>query len=154
MQALKNITMSYSTNVFINARPEPVFKAITKHVQEWWGNTDSPVSKQGDVFTTSFASTFWKFEISELDENTRIVWNCIDARHIHEGYDGIEKEWVGTSVEWNIETKEDGTLLSFTHNGLVPELNCYEICYPAWERFVTQSLKSYVETGEGMPFLS
>lgn len=42
----------------------------------------------------------------------------------------------------------------FIHNGLVPELNCFEICYPTWKHFVTQSLKKFIETGTGIPYLS
>jgi len=152
---LKIKFMSYKTSVTINRNSESVFNAIIQSVQSWWGNTNDTVSKIGDEFTTSFDKTFWKFKISELKPNTRIVWNCIDARHIHTGYDRIEKEWIGTSVEWNLEQKSlNETLLNFTHNGLVQELNCYEICTPAWEMFVTQSLKSFIETGKGMPHLS
>lgn len=147
--------MSFTTKVLIKGSKEDVFKAISQHVQKWWGNTDSPVSKIGDEFTTSFDKTYWKFKISKYLPFSKIVWNCIDAKHIHSGYNGIEKEWIGTSVNWLLEEKgKEETLLHFTHNGLVPELNCYEICFPAWERFVIQSLKNFVETGVGMPHLS
>jgi len=147
--------MSYQTKVLIKGSKKQVFDAISQHVQKWWGNTDNPVNAIGDEFTTSFGSTFWKFKISEFEPNSKIVWNCIDAKHIHTGYNGIEKEWEGTFVEWVLEEKaQNETILYFAHNGLVPELNCYEICFPAWERFVTQSLKSFVETGKGMPHLS
>lgn len=156
MQVLiKTKTMSYTTSVSIEANSKIIFNAITQSVQEWWGNTNTAVSKLDDEFTTSFNKTFWKFKILEFKPNYKIVWQCIDAKHIHTGFDGIEKEWIGTNVEWNLEEKSHNeTILNFTHNGLVPELNCYEICYPAWERFVTQSLKSFVETGKGMPHLS
>ncbi|WP_301162011.1 hypothetical protein [uncultured Winogradskyella sp.] len=147
--------MSYTTMVSINGTKQEVFNAISQHVQKWWGNTDNSVSSVGDEFTTSFDSTYWKFRISEFEPNTKIVWKCVEAKHIHNGYDGIEKEWEGTIVEWVLEDKgQNAIILNFAHNGLVPELNCYEICFPAWERFVTQSLKSFVETGTGMPHLS
>lgn len=147
--------MSYSTSVSIKANSATVFNAITKSVKKWWGNTDFPVSKLDDEFTTSFDKTFWKFKILEFKPHSKIVWDCIDAKHIHTGYKGIEKEWIGTSVEWKLEEKnQNETILYFTHNGLVPELNCYEICFPAWEIFVTQSLKSFIESGKGMPHLS
>lgn len=147
--------MSYTTKVSISGTKQQVFNAISKHVQKWWGNTDNSVSSVGDEFTTSFDRTYWKFKISIFEPNTKILWECIEAKHIHNGYDGIEKEWEGTFVEWVLEEKgQNETILNFAHNGLVPELNCYEICFPAWERFVTQSLKSFVEIGTGMPHLS
>jgi hypothetical protein len=148
--------MSYTEKVLIKGSRKQVFDAISRHVQEWWGNTDSQVTAVGDEFTTSFDKTYWKFKISEFEHNSKIVWNCIDARHIHTGYDGIEKEWEGTSVEWMLEEGSDKneTLLHFAHNGLKSDLNCYEICTPAWEMFVTKSLKNFIETGKGMPSLS
>ena len=145
--------MPFKQSAFIEGSNQQVFEAISRHVREWWGHTDATVDKVGDEFTTSFDQTYWKFRISELNRFDKIVWECIDARHIHTGYDGIEKEWLGTSVEWVLESIETGTLLHFTHDGLEPDLNCYKICKPAWELFVTQSLKSFVETGKGMPSL-
>ena len=148
--------MSYSTEVLIKGPASEVYTAISSQIEKWWGRTDYPVTKVGDEFTTSFDQTHWKFKITEFEPNKRIVWNCIDAKHIHEGYNGIEKEWLGTCVEWNLKETSDGkeTQLHFIHNGLVSDLNCYEICYPAWEMFVTKSLKKFVETGEGMPYLA
>lgn len=146
--------MSYSQKVLIRGTSKQIFDAIANHVQKWWGNTDSSVSAIGDEFTTNFDKTYWKFRISEFKSNTKIVWECIDARHIHTGYDGIEKEWLGTLVEWTLEESgEQQTTLHFKHNGLTSDLNCYEICTPAWEMFVTKSLKSFIETGKGMPIL-
>lgn len=146
---------SYSQTVLIKGSPQQVFQAIAQHVQDWWGNTDAPVSTIGDEFTTSFANTHWTFRISAFVPHTSIIWECIDAKHIHAGYEGIEKEWLGTSVVWTLEaTENDQTLLHFTHDGLTADLTCYEICTPAWDMFVPKSLKSFVETGKGMPSLS
>lgn len=151
----KNKIMSYTTKVLIKGSKEQIFDAISQHVQKWWGNTDCTVSGIDDEFITSFDKTYWKFKISKFEPFTEIVWKCIDASHIHAGYNEIEKEWIGTSVQWLLEeSNQNETILHFTHNGLIPELNCYEICFPAWERFVTKSLKSFVEMGTGMPHLS
>jgi len=147
--------MSYTQQVTIASSSEKVFKAITENVQKWWGNTDLTTRKIGDEFTTSFDKTFWKFRLLELIPKNKIVWQCIDARHIHKGYEGIEKEWIGTTVQWTIHSKSDEeSILTMQHNGLTPDLNCYEICTPAWDRFVTESLKRFVETGTGMPYLA
>jgi hypothetical protein len=147
--------MTYTQQVTISSNSERIFNAITENIPKWWGKTDFPVRKLGNEFTTSFDRTYWKFRISEFIPNSKIDWECIDARHIHQGFNGIEKEWVGTVVEWNINQISDSeSILSFRHNGLTPDLNCYEICTPAWDRFVTVSLKSFIETGKGMPHLS
>ncbi len=146
--------MSFNLQVEINTDSNKVFEAITNHVQDWWGNTDKAFSAIGDEFTTSFDKTYWKFKIAELDPNSKIVWECIEANHVHDGYEKIQTEWEGTSVEWLIEQESPNkTILTFAHNGLEPNLNCYEVCTPAWEMFVTKSLKKFVETGRGTPAL-
>ena len=147
--------MSYNKKVLISSDSKEIFTAINQNVQQWWGNTDTPVSKVGHEFTTCFDKTYWKFRIIDLTPYRKIVWKCFEARHVHNGYNDIEKEWVGTFVHWTIESiSSKESELSFSHDGLTPDLNCYEICTPAWDRFVTQSLKSFVETGVGMPHLS
>ena len=83
----------------------------------------------------------------------KLVWRCVKANHVVKGYEGIEEEWLNTSVEWTLNTNGTGTTVQFIHNGLRPELNCYEICSTAWEMFVSQSLKRYIETGKGTPVL-
>lgn len=146
--------MNYNQIVEISANQEKIFKAITQSIEKWWGPTDLPVTKIGDEFTTRFDETFWKFKIIEFQKFDKITWECIDAKHIHSGYENIEKEWIGTSVHWSIESLGLTSKIIFTHTGLTPELNCYDACKPAWDMFITKSLKSFVETGIGMPYLS
>ena len=43
------------------------------------------------------------------------------------------------------------TELRFTHKGLVPRYECFEICSNAWTHYVQQSLAGLVNTGKGMP---
>lgn len=116
--------MSYKQEVIINARPEKVFDAIAKDVQKWWGFTNSPVNKVGDEFTTRFSPTYWKFRISEFLPGEKISWECIDATHVHRGYENIEKEWVGTVASWELKSENEQTKVNFSHNGLTTELNC------------------------------
>ena len=114
--------MSFTQKVHIKGSPQQVFEAITVQVQQWWGYTDFPVHKVGDTFTTRFEQTHWKFRITAFEPFQKIVWTCVEALHVHEGYENIEQEWIDTSVEWKLEaTGENETLLHFTHQGLVPE---------------------------------
>lgn len=64
-----------------------------------------------------------------------------------------QKEWIGTTIVWEIkdEEEETGIVMQHTHIGLNPEIECYEICSSGWQQF-TSSLKSYLEIGVGTPF--
>lgn len=52
---------------------------------------------------------------------------------------------------WNIVKYETGSKVIFTHQGLVPELECFDVCQTGWDYFLG-SLKDYLETGKGNPF--
>jgi len=41
--------------------------------------------------------------------------------------------------------------LTFTHVGLVPEYECFEVCSDGWGTYVGQSLRALITTGKGMP---
>ena len=89
--------------------------------------------------------------VIKLVPNKRVELECIEAHHVHEGLsESIREEWMGTKLKWTIEGKGDQTRISFMHEGLVPTLNCYEICEAGWDHFFVNSLKSYLDKGEGV----
>ena len=45
--------------------------------------------------------------------------------------------------------KEGETRLTFTHEGLTPDVECYKACKPGWTHWITRSLFSYLTTGKG-----
>ena len=45
----------------------------------------------------------------------------------------------------------DGGLIRFSHVGLLPEHECYEVCAPAWTFFIVDSLRALINSGAGEP---
>lgn len=39
----------------------------------------------------------------------------------------------------------------FTHQGLVPAYECYEICFDAWTKYITKSLRNLIVSGKEQP---
>ncbi len=136
---------SYNKKILVSSAKEYAFRALTEGVREWWGAFEGKISKEGDVFTMTFDETAWKFRVFDVIENEKIGWECIEARHMHPGLSGIEKEWLGTKVYWSIREKEKGVEIELLHEGLVPELNCYDVCKDEWGHFFLQGLKNYLE---------
>lgn len=62
-----------------------------------------------------------------------------------------KSEWVNTKVIFEIDQKDNKTQLRVTHDGLVPEYECYDICEKAWTQYIQQSLKDLINTGKGQP---
>ena len=83
----------------------------------------------------------------------QISWKCIEAVHYHKGHTGIKEKWLHTEVHWTFKKIENTVEISLLHLGLKPELNCFKICEPAWNYFLTISLKNYLETGIGNPHI-
>ena len=46
---------------------------------------------------------------------------------------------------------EGGSEVRFTHVGLVPEHECFDICHGAWTHYIGDSLRSFLATGAGKP---
>lgn len=133
----------------VERTPEQVFDAIT-NVRGWWsrdieGRTDA----LGEEFTYRVPDIHYsKQRITELVPGKRVVWLVLDS---YLSFIEDTEEWTGTTVVFDITEQDGGTRLTFTHSGLRPEHECYGVCSHAWGQYVTQSLRSLIETGTGMP---
>lgn len=145
--------MDYQNGLIINTKRDVLYNATTHKIDAWWGRTD--IHKQlklGDEFSVFFEEgTVWKFKIIELIHDEKVVWNCIEAHHKIVGLENIEEEWLNSQLVWRFEKMSNNeVLLVFEHIGLIPLLNCYEVCNKGWNYFL-KSLKQYAETGVGTP---
>lgn len=138
--------MDYKKSVLIRANKEAAFKALTKEIDEWWGKMDYPVENKGDIFTVSWGVPWYQFKVIELKPFSQITWECVDSNQIIGDLKGVEKEWVGTKLQWVIRNINDSKVeLSLIHQGLIPEFICYDVCSTAWDSFIGNSLKNYLE---------
>ena len=138
--------LSYSRTVEITASAPEIFQALTKDLQGWWGSMDHPVSKVGDAFRVSWGEPWYRFQVIRYEYPSFLSWECTDANQIIEGLDGVQKEWVGTQLHWQIESiGPKSCRVKFIHQGLVPEFTCFDFCSTAWDHFFGERLKSYLE---------
>lgn len=146
MKAENEVSKDYRQLISIKTSKKLAFTALTKGIDHWWGEVDHPAGAVGDVFTVSWGEPWYKFKIVEYEPFSKITWECVDANQIIEGLEGVEKEWVGTKLIWQIEnTGDDMVQISVEHNGLVPEFICFNFCSSTWDHFINESLKNYLE---------
>jgi len=62
-----------------------------------------------------------------------------------------KSEWKGTTTSFEIARKGDKTEVCFSHLGLVPEYECFDLCSTSWDSYINGSLKSLINTGKGHP---
>ncbi|MDT0608146.1 hypothetical protein [Croceitalea rosinachiae] len=148
----KYLMDNYMQSVLISGSNDKIFGALTVGIDKWWGEVNQQANNLGSIFKVSFGEAFWVFKVTHLERDSTITWECIESNQVHAGLKGVREEWLGTKLHWNITSKDNQTTnVDFLHEGLVPTFNCYDVCSKAWDYFITDSLKSYIEEGIGKP---
>lgn len=144
---------SYTREIFVSNKPGMAYKALTTGFNRWWTTSCDSISSTGDKITFRFGPTYWVMRANNLVPDDLVELECIEAHHVHEGLpSSILNEWEGTKLIWKILEHGDKTRIILVHEGLTPSLNCYEACEQGWDYFFMNSLKKYLDTGEGSPF--
>ena len=134
--------------ITVDATPQEVYDAIVD-VRSWWGATNivGPTDELGaDWFYLVPDIHFSKQRTAELVPGERVVWEFTDG---HLDFIEDKGEWIGTTGRFDIAVDGDHTRVTFTHEGLAPADECYEVCYDAWRHYVTESLPQRIATGRG-----
>ncbi len=133
---------NYKKQLEVNASAKEVFFALNEGLHSWWGKISNSEFKAGGQFTIHFKNTYWwTFKIIEHTPNQELIWKCID------GEPDFNKEWIGHVLHWQIEEQNRKSMINFHQIGLTPNIDCYEICSTTWDRFISSSLKEFLERG-------
>jgi len=146
---------SYQQTITVYATPSEAYEALTTGYDHWWTNTLEQSFKQiGDEIKFTFPpnTSFWTMAAKKLIVNELVEIECVDAYHlITDKPAASQTEWLGTTMIWSIKANGNKTNIYFTHDGLTPELACYDVCKAGWDIFFVDSLKAYLNTGSGSP---
>jgi hypothetical protein len=142
---------SYTTNFTVDQTPEEVFNAVTD-VRGWWSqNIKGNAAKQDDEFIFEVPGVHYsKQKLIEVIPAKRVVWLVTESNMT---FLKQPDEWTGTKVIFDITEENNKTKLTFTHEGLVPDVECYKFCMPSWTQYVEGSLYKLIVTGKGTPNL-
>jgi hypothetical protein len=115
-------------------------------VPAWWsGRIEGRCDRVGEEFTYEVPKVHHcRLRVAELVPGERVVWQVLTS---HLSYVQDPTEWAGTTIRFEIAARPGGATVTFTHNGLVPEVECYGACSGAWEALVREDLRSLVLTG-------
>jgi hypothetical protein len=142
-------TANFTATILVDQTPKEVLGAIT-NLHGWWseeieGNTE----KLNDEFIYHYKDIHYcKMRLIELVPNEKVVWLVLDN---HFNFTKDKSEWIGTKLVFDISQKDNKTAMQFTHEGLVPQYECYEICREAWTNYIKDSLYNLIATGKGEP---
>jgi hypothetical protein len=139
----------FTTTIVVDESPKEVFNAIN-NVRGWWSQE---IEGQTDKLNEEFAYHYkdihsCRMSIVELKPNEKVLWLVLDNDF---NFIQDKSEWKGTMISFEIAEKGAQTEMRFTHFGLVPDYECFEICRDAWTNYIQDSLRSLITTGEGQP---
>jgi hypothetical protein len=140
---------NFTAAISVDQTPEEAFSAIN-NVRGWWSeNIEGSTDKLGAEFTYRYKDVhFCKIKIAELVPGKKIVWHVLDNRF---NFTKDGSEWKGTDIIFEVSKKGNKTEIRFTHRGLVPEYECFDVCSNAWGSYFNGSLRSLIITGKGHP---
>ena len=139
----------FTTTIVVDQTPDEVFTAINDP-RAWWsqeivGGTD----KLNDEFSYHYQDVHnCQIKLIEVIRDKKVVWQVLDN---YFKFTKDKSEWKGTKIIFDISAKDNKTQLRFTHMGLVPSYECFDICSNAWTQYINQSLWSLITKGKGRP---
>lgn len=141
--------IDFTTTILVDQSPKEVFDAVT-NVRGWWSEEiESNTAQVDDVFDYHYEDIHrCKVKLIEVIPNQKVVW-LVEQNYFKFTED--KTEWTGTKPTFEITEKEGKTTLRFTHFGLNPEYECFEICRDSWTNYIQNSLKKLITTGKGEP---
>jgi len=143
------MTANFTTTITVDATPREAFDAIND-VAGWWGRITGSTTSVDDEFVYVVPGLHYSgFRVTEIVPTRRIAWFVTGS---YLDFTADKQEWNGTTVRFHIDETDEGTRITFTHEGLEPRDECYGVCSNAWSMFVNDSLKTFIETGKGTPY--
>lgn len=142
-------TPDFTTTILVDQSPKEAFDAIN-NVPGWWSEEiEGPTEKLNDEFDYHYQDVHrCKMRLIEVIPEKKVVWLVLDNFF---KFTEDKSEWIGTKVIFAIDKKDDKTQIRFTHQGLVPDYECFDICVNAWTTYVQQSLFNLITKGKGEP---
>ncbi len=139
----------YTTSFTVDQSPEEVFGAIN-NVRGWWSEEiEGSTDKLNDEFMYRYKDVHHcKMKLIEVTPDKKVVWLVLDN---YFNFTKDKSEWKGTKISFEISKKGNKTEIHFSHLGLIPEYECFDICSNAWGSYIKDSLRSLITTGKGQP---
>lgn len=124
---------------------DAIFKCLLD-VRQWWSGlheeTITGESRQpGDefAFEAGGGMHYTRQKLVELIPAKRIVWLVTESKLT---FIEDQSEWNGTRISFDLKDEDGRTRVSFTHEGLVPEIDCYSNCSSAWTAYLDNLKKA------------
>ncbi len=138
---------SYTATILLAETPKVVFDRL-KEVSKWWSKDfQGSSAKLNDEFIIHHPDLHYsKQKLVEVIPGQKMVWLVTESKLDWLKRD--QQEWTNTKMIFKISAEGDKTVVHFTHEGLVPEKECYTMCTGGWDMVIKERLFNYITTGK------
>ena len=151
-------TSDFTITILVDQTPREAFNAIN-NVRGWWSEEiEGSTGKLNDEFKYHFEDIHrCQMKLIEVIPDRKVIWLVMDNYfkpgifNSNDPFTNDKSEWTGTKISFEISKKENKTQVLFTHLGLVPEFECFDVCSNGWTHYIRESLLSLIATGKGQP---
>jgi uncharacterized protein YndB with AHSA1/START domain len=126
----------------LDAPPQRVLEALktTDGIKGFWTSRAEVPAEVGETLEVEFAIAPAPFDLRlEQSDDRTVVWRT----------ESFPPHWVGTTVRWDVESRDDGSTVSFRHAGFADDAEAGRVAY-TWGQVMVR-LKQYAETGRPDP---
>jgi len=140
---------SFAAAFSVDKTPDEVFRSIN-NVRGWWSeDIQGGTSQAGDEFIYRYQDAHrCRIKVTELVPGKRVAWRVLDN---YFDFTQDKAEWKDTEIHFEISARDGKTEIRFTHVGLVPEYECFDVCANSWAFYLYTSLRALIRTGHGVP---
>jgi len=144
-------SQSYNASIEVAASPADVSNCIND-VPKWFAGKgfEGSSTKLNDEFIFRYGdgqhAHYSKHKLVELIPGKKVVWLVTDSKI--NWIENNKEEWTNTNIIFELSTKGDKTMLHFTHEGLVPELECYPEVERGWNMIIKEWLFNFITSGK------
>ena len=124
--------------------PGAIFELLLS-IEQWWSGLyeetiEGKSHKLNDAFSFKAGNGvhYSMQKLVELIPDKRIVWLVTDSKL---DFLNDPSEWTNTKICFDISREEDQTVVTFTHDGLTAQIECYDNCSAAWTGYL-ENLKA------------
>jgi len=140
---------NYTASFTVDQSPKEVFDAIN-NPRGWWSEEiEGRTDRFGAEWTYRYKDVHHcKMKIIQFIPGQKAVWLVVDNLF---NFTKDKTEWKGTKIIFEISKKGNKTEIHFTHQGLVPQYECFDVCSDAWGSYIKGSLRNLITKGKGQP---